>query len=151
MYQLAKVGFTQSYTYFAWKNTSAELTEYFTELTQPPVREFFSRECVAQYSRHFERVFAERWPAGVCGAIYFGGDPRCQLRHLRTPRLNCMKIGPFARAAEEYLNSEKYEVRVWDTNNPNSLRDLITRINAIRKGSPALHGDWSLRFPSGGQ
>ncbi len=145
MYQLAKVGFTQSYTYFAWKNTSAELTEYFTELTQPPVREFFranvwpnTPDILNEYLQKGGRpAFVARFIlAATLGANYGIYGPAFELYENR----------PIREGSEEYLNSEKYEVRVWDTNNPNSLKDLITRINAIRKGSPALHGDWSLRF-----
>jgi len=145
MYQLAKVGFTQSYTYFAWKNTSAELTEYFTELTQPPVREFFranvwpnTPDILNEYLQKGGRpAFVARFIlAATLGANYGIYGPAFELYENR----------PIREGSEEYLNSEKYQVRVWDTNNPNSLRDLITRINAIRKGSPALHGDWSLRF-----
>jgi starch synthase (maltosyl-transferring) len=145
MYQLAKVGFTQSYTYFAWKNTSAELTEYFTEITQPPVREFFranvwpnTPDILNEYLQKGGRpAFVARFIlAATLGANYGIYGPAFELYENR----------PIREGSEEYLNSEKYQVRVWDTNNPNSLRDLITRINAIRKGSPALHGDWSLRF-----
>ncbi len=145
MYQLAKVGFTQSYTYFTWKNTSAELTEYFTELTQPPVREFFranvwpnTPDILNEYLQKGGRpAFVARFIlAATLGANYGIYGPAFELYENR----------PIREGSEEYLNSEKYEVRVWDTNNPNSLKDLITRINAIRKGSPALHGDWSLRF-----
>jgi starch synthase (maltosyl-transferring) len=145
MYQLAKVGFTQSYTYFAWKNTSAELAEYFTELTQPLVREFFranvwpnTPDILNEYLQKGGRpAFVARFIlAATLGANYGIYGPAFELYENR----------PIREGSEEYLNSEKYQVRVWDTNNPNSLKDLITRINAIRKGSPALHGDWSLRF-----
>jgi starch synthase (maltosyl-transferring) len=145
MYQLAKMGFTQSYTYFAWKNTSAELAEYFTELTQPLVREFFranvwpnTPDILNEYLQKGGRpAFVARFIlAATLGANYGIYGPAFELYENR----------PIREGSEEYLNSEKYQVRVWDTNNPNSLKDLITRINAIRKGSPALHGDWSLRF-----
>ena len=145
MYQLAKLGFTQSYTYFAWKNTSAELTEYFTELTQTPVREFFrpniwpnTPDILNEYLQKGRRpAFATRFIlAATLGANYGIYGPAFELYENR----------PIEAGSEEYLNSEKYEVRVWDTNNPNSLKDLITRVNAVRKASPALDGDWTLRF-----
>jgi starch synthase (maltosyl-transferring) len=145
MYRLAKLGFTQSYTYFAWKNTSAELTEYFTELTQTPVREFFrpnvwpnTPDILNEYLQKGGRpAFVARFIlAATLGASYGIYGPAFELYENRST----------GAGSEEYLNSEKYEVRVWDTNNPNSLRDLITRVNAIRKSSPALHEDWSLRF-----
>jgi len=62
------------------------------------------------------------------------------------PAFELYENRPIHEGSEEYLNSEKYEVRVWDINNPNSLKDLITRVNAIRKNHRALHGDWNLRF-----
>jgi starch synthase (maltosyl-transferring) len=145
MYQLAKLGFTQSYTYFAWKNSSAELIEYFTELTQTPVREFFrpnvwpnTPDILNEYLQTGGRpAFVARFIlAATLGANYGIYGPAFELYENR----------PIHAGSEEYLNSEKYEVRVWDTNNPNSLKDLITHVNAIRKTSPALHGDWSLRF-----
>ena len=145
MYRLAKLGFTQSYTYFTWKNTSAELTEYFTELTQTPVREFFrpslwpnTPDILNEYLQKGGRpAFAARFVlAATLGASY----------GIYGPAFELYENLPMQAGSEEYLNSEKYEVRVWDTGNPNSLKDLITHVNAIRKASPALHGDWSLRF-----
>jgi starch synthase (maltosyl-transferring) len=145
MYRLAKLGFTQSYTYFAWKNTSAELAKYFTELTQPPVREFFrpnvwpnTPDILNEYLQKGGRpAFVVRFIlAATLGASYGIYGPAFELCENR----------PIQTGSEEYLNSDKYEIRVWDTDNPNSLKDLITRVNAIRKASPALHGDWSLRF-----
>jgi starch synthase (maltosyl-transferring) len=145
MYRLAKLGFTQSYTYFAWKNTSAELTEYFTELTQKPVREFFrpnlwpnTPDILNEFLQKGGRpAFAARFVlAATLGASY----------GIYGPAFELYENLPMQAGSEEYLNSEKYEVRVWDIGNPNSLKDLITHVNAIRKASPALHGDWSLRF-----
>jgi len=145
MYQLAKLGFTQSYTYFAWKNTSVELSEYFTELTQTPVREFFrpnvwpnTPDILNEYLQKGGRpAFVSRFIlAAMLGANYGIYGPAFELYENR----------PIREGSEEYLNSEKYEVRVWDTSNPNSLKGLITRVNAIRKSHPALHSDWTLRF-----
>jgi len=145
MYRLAKLGFTQSYTYFAWKNTSEDLTQYFTELTQTPVREFFrpnvwpnTPDILNEYLQQGGRpAFVARFIlAATLGASYGIYGPAFELYENR----------PIRAGSEEYLNSEKYEVRVWDRDNPNSLKDLIRRVNTIRKASPALHGDWSLRF-----
>ena len=145
MYRLAKLGFTQSYTYFAWKNTSADLTKYFKELAQTPVREYFrpnvwpnTPDILNEYLQKGGRpAFVARFIlAATLGASYGIYGPAFELYENR----------PIQPGSEEYLNSEKYEVRVWDTNNSNSLKDLITHVNAIRKASPALHGDWSLRF-----
>jgi starch synthase (maltosyl-transferring) len=145
MYRLAKLGFTQSYTYFAWKNTSTELTEYFTELTQTPVREFFrpnvwpnTPDILNEYLQKGDRpAFAARFILAATLAASYG---------IYGPAFELYENRPIHAGSEEYLNSEKYEVRVWDTENPNSLKSLITRVNAIRKANPALHGDRSLRF-----
>ena len=145
MYRLAKLGFTQSYTYFAWRNTSRELIEYFTEITQPPIREFFRANLWpntpdilnAYLQRGGRAAFAARLIlAATLGASYGIYGPAFELgEHV-----------PIKEGSEEYLNSEKYEIRVWDTENPKSLKDLIRRVNAIRRGSAALQGDWTLRF-----
>ena len=145
MYQLAKLGFTQSYTYFAWKNTSAELTEYFTEMAQTPVREYFrpnvwpnTPDILNEYLQKGGRpAFAARFILAATLSANYG---------IYGPAFELYENRPIQVGSEEYLNSEKYEIRVWDTNNPNSLKELITHVNGIRKTSPALHGDWSLRF-----
>ena len=83
MYRLAKLGFTQSYTYFTWRNTKEELTEYLTELTRTEVREFFRPEPLAEHAGHPARVPAVRRAAGVRGPLRPRGDARRELRHLR--------------------------------------------------------------------
>ena len=145
MYRLAKIGFTQSYTYFAWKNTRSELTEYFTEVTQTPVREFFranlwpnTPDILNEYLQHGGRAaFMARFIlAATLGAncgIYGPAFELCEGRAVR-------------EGSEEYVDSEKYQIRVWDINNPSSLKDLIARVNAIRRVNPALQSDGSLKF-----
>jgi starch synthase (maltosyl-transferring) len=147
MYRLAKLGFTQSYTYFAWKNTKTELTEYFTEVTQTAVREFFrpnlwpnTPDILNAYLQHGGRAaFMTRFIlAATLGANYGMYGPTFELCEGRAVR----------EGSEEYLDSEKYQIRVWDIENPSSLRELITRVNAIRRVNPALQSDWSLKFNS---
>jgi starch synthase (maltosyl-transferring) len=145
MYQLAKLGFTQSYTYFTWKNTKAELTEYFEEISDEPVRDFFrpnlwpnTPDILNAYLQQGGRpAFVARYIlAATLGASYGIYGPAFELQeHL-----------PIKEGSEEYLNSEKYEVRVWDAANPNSLRELITQVNGIRRSSPALQWNGSLKF-----
>ena len=145
MYRLAKLGFTQSYTYFAWKNTSRELTEYFTELTQTSVREYFranvwpnTPDILNAYLQNGGRAaFMSRLIlAATLGANYGIYGPAFELgEHL-----------PIKPGSEEYLHSEKYEIRVWNLENPSSLRNLISTVNAIRRAHPALQKDWSLKF-----
>ena len=84
MYELAKLGFTQSYTYFAWRNTKRELTEYFKEITQTDVREYFRAQSVAQYSRHPHRISAAGRTPGVHDPAGAGRDARRELWNLRS-------------------------------------------------------------------
>jgi starch synthase (maltosyl-transferring) len=145
MYRLAKLGFTQSYTYFAWKNTSWELQEYFTELNQDGILEYFrpnlwpnTPDILNDYLQKGGRAaFVTRLIlAGTLGASYGIYGPAFELCEGR----------PVREGSEEYLDSEKYQIRVWDINNPNSLRDLITHVNGIRRSSPALQRSWGLAF-----
>jgi starch synthase (maltosyl-transferring) len=145
MYWLAKLGFTQSYTYFTWRNTKRELTEYFTELTQTGVREFFhpnlwpnTPDILNDYLQYGGRpaFMARLILAATLGASYGIYGPAFELCENRALR----------QGGEEYLDSEKYQIRVWDIDRPDSLKSLIARLNAIRRENPALQSDWSLRF-----
>lgn len=145
MRRLAKLGFTQSYTYFTWRNTKTELTEYFTELTQTDVREYFrpnlwpnTPDILHEYLQVGGRpAFMTRLIlAATLGASYGIYGPAFELCEHR----------PREPGSEEYLNSEKYEIRAWDLRRPASLAELITRVNRIRRQNMALHGDWRLRF-----
>jgi len=145
MHRLAKLGFSQSYTYFTWRYNRRELTDYFTELAQSPAREYFRPNC---------------WPNTpdiLSGPLRHGGRPEFSLRLVLAatlaanygiygPAFELMENRPRDDASEEYLNSEKYELRHWDLQRPDSLAPLITRINHIRRANPALQSDWSLRF-----
>ena len=145
MYRLAKLGFTQSYTYFAWRNTKAELTEYFTELTKTSVREYFRPNL---------------WPNTpdiLTEFLQFGGRPAFMIRLLLAatlgasygiygPAFEVCENRPLKPGSEEYLDSEKYQLRHWDTDSALSLKTLIARVNHIRKENPALQADWSVRF-----
>lgn len=145
MYELAKLGFTQSYTYFTWRNTKAELMEYFTELTRSEVREYFRPNLwpntpdilseVLQYGGR-PAFMARAVLAATLGAnygIYGPAFELCEHRALRP-------------GSEEYLDSEKYQLRSWDVTRSDSLKPLIAQLNSIRREQAALHSDWSLRF-----
>ena len=132
MYRLAKLGFTQSYTYFAWRNTKDELTQYFTELTRSEVREYFrpnlwanTPDILTEYLQFGDRpAFMIRLVlAATLGASY----------GIYGPAYERCENAPRSPGSEEYLNSEKYEVRHWDLNSSWSLSDFITRINRYRK------------------
>ena len=147
MYRLAKLGFTQSYTYFAWRNTKWDLTQYFTELTQTEVKEFFrpnlwpnTPDILTEYLQFGGRpAFAIRLClAATLGANYGIYGPAFELFENRALR----------PGSEEYLDSEKYQIRAWDIDRADSLKDLIARINRIRKENAALQSDASLRFHS---
>jgi len=145
MYHLAKLGFTQSYTYFAWRNTKWELTQYFTELTRTEVREFFrpnlwpnTPDILTEYLQMGGRpaFMARLVLAATLGANYGIYGPAFELYENRPRELG----------SEEYLDSEKYQIRHWDMTQPDSLKDFIARVNRIRRENPALQGDRSLRF-----
>jgi len=147
MYRLAKLGFTQSYTYFTWRNVKWELTQYFTELTQTDVREFFrfnlwpnTPDILNDYLRDGGRpAFMTRLVlAATLGANYGIYGPAFELCENRRKD----------KESEEYLDSEKYELKQWDINSPSSLKDFIARVNGIRRENPALQTDLSLRFHS---
>ena len=145
MLRLAKIGFSQSYTYFAWRNTKQELTEYFTELTQTDIREYFR---------------ANLWPATpdiLPQFLQVGGGAAFMIRLVLAAMLgaNYGIYGPafelcenaaLEPGSEEFLYSEKYEIKHRDLNAEGTLRDLIARVNRIRKENPALQSDGRLRF-----
>jgi starch synthase (maltosyl-transferring) len=145
MYRLAKLGFTQSYTYFTWRNGKRELIEYFTELTQTEVREFFrpnlwpnTPDILHEYLQRGGRsAFMTRLVlAATLGSDYGMYGPAYEL---------CENV-PRDPGSEEYLNSEKYEIKHRDLYDSASLRPFISRVNAIRKGNPALQSNDNLRF-----
>lgn len=145
MYRLAKLGFTQSYTYFTWRNTAAELKEYFTELTRTQVREFFrpnlwpnTPDILPEFLQWSGRAgfMARLVLAATLGASYGMYGPAYEL---------CVNT-PIAPGKEEYLDSEKYELKAWPLGAPGDLTDFITRVNRIRRENPALHSDQSLCF-----
>jgi starch synthase (maltosyl-transferring) len=145
MYRLAKVGFSQSYTYFAWRNTSWELTQYFTELRSLPIRDLLrpnlwpnTPDILTEYLQNGGRpAFAARLVlAATLGASYGIYGPAFELCEGRAKE----------PGSEEYLDSEKYQIRSWDRNNPASLRELITLVNNVRRENPALQSDKGLMF-----
>jgi starch synthase (maltosyl-transferring) len=145
MYRLAKLGFTQSYTYFAWRNTAWELREYFAELTRTPIREFFrpnlwpnTPDILTEYLQLGGRpaFVARAVLASTLGASWGIYGPAFELTENR----------PRERGSEEYLDSEKYEYRFWDRGRPDSLAEFIGRLNRIRRENRALQSDRSLRF-----
>jgi starch synthase (maltosyl-transferring) len=145
MYRLAKVGFSQSYTYFAWRNTRSELSQYFNELRSAPIREFLrpnlwpnTPDILTEYLQTGGRpAFAARFVlASTLGASYGIYGPAFELCENRAKE----------PGSEEYLDSEKYQLRSWQRDRPDSLRELITLVNAVRRQNPALQSDDGLTF-----
>jgi starch synthase (maltosyl-transferring) len=145
MYRLAKLGFTQSYTYFAWRHSKREITAYLEELTGTAVREYFrpslwpnTPDILTEQLQIGGRAgFQQRLVlAATLGANYGIYGPAFELCEGRAQ----------APGKEEYRDSEKYEIRRWDIDRPESLRAFIARVNRIRRENPALQRDDTLRF-----
>jgi starch synthase (maltosyl-transferring) len=145
MYRLAKLGFTQSYTYFAWRNAKWELESYFTELTQTDVAEFFRPNLWP----NTPDILTERLQTGGRGAFMARVVLAATLGAsygIYGPAFELMENKPLEPGSEEYLNSEKYEIRRWDLDRQDSLAEFIARLNRIRLENPALQTDRTLRF-----
>ncbi|MCI0453756.1 MAG: alpha-1,4-glucan--maltose-1-phosphate maltosyltransferase [Candidatus Dadabacteria bacterium] len=144
MYNLAKLGFTQSYTYFTWRNTKKEFTGYLTELTQTEVGEYFRPN------------FWPNTPDILPEHLQFGGRPAFMMRLVLAATLSSsygiygpafeLCVSEALPGKEEYMNSEKYEIKEWDLEQPGNLRDFIARVNKIRKENPALQMTRNLKF-----
>ncbi|MFA5308877.1 MAG: alpha-1,4-glucan--maltose-1-phosphate maltosyltransferase [Dehalococcoidales bacterium] len=145
MYRLAKLGFTQSYTYFTWRNHKKDLTEYLVELTQTPVKDFFRPNfwpntpdiLHAYLQKAGQWSFQARLVLAATLSSNYG---------IYGPAFELMENTPRAPGSEEYLNSEKYEIKHWDTDRPDSLKGFIGSVNRIRKENPALRRNRNLWF-----
>jgi len=146
MHRLAKLGFSQSYTYFTWRVTKPELTEYFTQLSQDDSREYFRPNCWPNTPDILPYHLQDASPAmfrlrltlaATLASAYGIYGPAYEL---------CENRPRDPGTSEEYLDSEKYEVKHWDRGDPASLAPLVTRLNAIRNAHPALQSDASLAF-----
>jgi starch synthase (maltosyl-transferring) len=143
MYRLAKLGFSQSYTYFTWRNTKHELIEYLTELSSEPIADFFRPN------------FFVNTPDINPYYLQTSGRPGFIIRAVLAATLSslwgmysgfelCESVALPGR--EEYLDSEKYEIRVRDYEAPGNIIDEITRLNRIRKSNPELQSRAGLTF-----
>ena len=143
MYRLAKVGFSQSYTYFTWRNTKQELTDYFAELTTTEVKDFF-RPHLFVNTPDINPYFLQT-----------SGRPGFLIRAALAATLSGLwgmysgfelcEAAPLP-GREEYLDSEKYEIRVRDYDAPGNIIAEITKLNRIRRSHPALQSHLGLRF-----
>ena len=145
MYRLAKLGFTQSYTYFTWRREKWELEQYLTELTQSDASEFFRPN------------FWPNTPDILMDYLQEGGRPAFQSRLVLASTLSgnygvygpafelCVNV-PREKGSEEYLNSEKYELKHWNLDDSRSIKGLLAQMNSIRRSHPALHRTNNVRF-----
>jgi starch synthase (maltosyl-transferring) len=144
MYRLAKAGFTQSYTYFAWRHMKGELTEYFEEITKPPVSDFFrpnawpnTPDILTEYLQYGGRAaFLQRLILAATLVSSYG---------IYGPKYERYAHQAREHGSEEYLDSEKYEVRHWSKTD-DDMTELIAVVNRIRRENPALQQNATLKF-----
>lgn len=144
MQQLAKLGFSQSYTHFNWRATKWELSQYLTELTQTPMREY----CRPNFWPNTHDVLPFH--------LQHGGRPAFIIRLVLAATLSSnygiygppfeLCVAEALEAKEEYFNSEKYEIKHWEWNQSGNLKDLLAHINLIRRQNLALQAPWNVRF-----
>ena len=136
MEELARIGFSQSYTYFTWRNTKNEIIEYFTKLTTSPVKDFMKGNLFTN-------------TPDICPPIIqTGGSPAFKMRIALASTLSSVygmyngyelcESDAFP-GTETYKNSEKYQYKVWDWDRPGNIKDYIAALNKIRRENPALH------------
>jgi starch synthase (maltosyl-transferring) len=166
MRALAKAGFSQSYTYFTWRNTKTELTEYLIELTQGPSKEFFRSNFFTNTpdilpiflqdgGRPAFRIRAVL--AATLSGVYgiYNGFELCENTPIRAriepvdstdpDFVELYGDTPVVRP-EEYLDSEKYEYKVWDWDRPGNIKEDVRVLNHFRRDNPALQEFLNLRF-----
>jgi starch synthase (maltosyl-transferring) len=145
MARLAKAGYSQSYSYFTWRNNKHELQEYLGELTSSPLKYFMRPN------------FWPNTPDILHEEFHSGNRTKFIIRFVLAATLSsnygmygpayelCEHV-PVAEGKEEYMDSEKYEIKKWDLDRPGNIRSEITRINRIRKENPALQQTLDLTF-----
>jgi starch synthase (maltosyl-transferring) len=145
MHRLAKLGFTQSYTYFTWRNTKQELTDYFTDLALGPGRQYYRPNVWPNtpdilhetLQSGLRPVFTARLVLAATLAANYG---------IYGPTYELLESAPREPGSEEYRDSEKYQLRHWTIDRPDSLWSLIARMNRIRRENAALQSDGGLHF-----
>src|SRR5262249_39126386 len=152
MAYLAKAGFTQSYTYFTWRNMKQELVDYLTELTAPDEDRAGAGASLREFLR--PNLFANT-PDILHAYLQHGGRPAFEARLILAGTLGA-SYGIYngfelvehrgVPGTEEYVESEKYQLVQWDWDRPGHLKPLVRRVNEIRRANRALHFNWPLRF-----
>jgi starch synthase (maltosyl-transferring) len=137
MYRLAKLGFTQSYTYFTWRTAKQEMADYLSEVSAPPIADFFRPN------------FWPNTPDILHETLQHGGRPMFLVRlalaalsvgnwGIYGPAMELLAATPREPGSEEYLDSEKYEIKLWNLDAPDSLAPFIRCLNEIRRSEPSL-------------
>ncbi|HTC38536.1 MAG TPA: alpha-1,4-glucan--maltose-1-phosphate maltosyltransferase [Steroidobacteraceae bacterium] len=145
MHRLAKLGFSQSYTYFTWRNSKQELTDYFTDLSRGPGRQYYrpnvwpnTPDILPETLQSGLRpMYAARLILAATLSANYG---------IYGPTYELMESTPREPGSEEYRDSEKYQLRHWSLQQPDSLWSLIARMNRIRRENIALQADTGLNF-----
>ena len=145
MHRLAKLGFSQSYTYFTWRNTKQELTDYFTDLALGPGHRYYRPNVWPNtpdilhetLQSGLRPVFAARLVLAATLSANYG---------IYGPTYELLESAPREPGSEEYRDSEKYQLRHWSVESAGSLWSLIARMNRIRRENAALQSDSGLRF-----
>jgi starch synthase (maltosyl-transferring) len=145
MHRLAKLGFSQSYTYFTWRNSKQELTDYFTDLALGPGRQYYrpnvwpnTPDILHEVLQSGLRpVFAARLVLAATLSANYG---------IYGPTFELLESAPREPGSEEYRDSEKYQLRHWTVEKSDSLWSLIARMNRIRRDNIALQSDGGLHF-----
>ena len=145
MGRLAKAGFTQSYTYFTWRNTKQELTTYFTELTQTALREYFRPNLWPNTPDILPEFLQWSGRAGFMSRLVLAATLGASYGIYGAAYELCVSQ-PLAPGKEEYYDSEKYQMTRWELGGPNDLSAFIARVNRIRHDNPALQSDRGLAF-----
>jgi len=144
MKKLARIGFCQSYTYFTWRNTREELEKYMRELTETDMAEYFQPN------------FWPNTPDILPEFLQFGGRPAFLIRLVLAATLSScwglygpafeLLVGEALNGREEYLDSEKFEIKTWDWDQRGNLREMVSRVNRIRRQNTALQETRNIRF-----
>ena len=147
MKALAKAGFSQSYTYFTWRNSKSEITEYLTELAHTETREYFRPN------------FFTNTPDILTDVLQTGGRPAFKMRLVLAATLS-PSYGIYSgyelcenaavAGTEEYRDSEKYQIKSRDWDRPGNIKEFVALLNRIRNNNPALHQLTNLQFLTGG-
>jgi starch synthase (maltosyl-transferring) len=145
MRYLAKSGFTQSYTYFTWRNTRWEITTYFTELTQTQVKEYMRPNLWPNTPDILPEFLQHSGPQGFRLRLILAATLGASYG-IYGPPYETFEAAPVAPHKEEYLDSEKYQLRHWGWEGPNVFREFIALVNRVRRENPALQSDHRLRF-----